>query len=400
MRLRTYESFFLIKNGLLSTYPSLQENKSTEIVVLGGGITGALISHALLNAGYETVLLDKRDIGMGSTSATTSMLQYELDIPLFKLAQQIGEEAAVASYKACQESIYALEQLIKSGDIDCGFVRKSSLQVAHNKKAAAWLHKEFEIRDQYQLGVQWLHAEEIQKQYGLRCAGGILSVLAASMDAYQFTHALISNNAKIGLQVYDQVEIKKIAHDNKGIQIHIKNGALVRAKKLVYCTGYETMEFLKDPVAKLYTTFVSISEEQVDVKNILRNTLIWDTEDPYLYLRTTDDNRLLVGGADVSYQPADLINSTKEKKSKVLMKKLSGILPGVHFIDDFTWAGVFGSTKDGLPYIGSHPDFLHSFFVLGFGGNGIMFSVQGMKMVLDWMKGKENMLASLYRFGR
>jgi glycine/D-amino acid oxidase-like deaminating enzyme len=79
---------------------------------------------------------------------------------------------------------------------------------------------------------------------------------------------------------------------------------------------------------------------------------------------------------------------------------MQAILPGIHFIDDFTWAGVFGSTKDGLPYIGSHPGFPHSYFVLGFGGNGIMFSVQGMQMILDWLTGKENMLAPLYRFGR
>ena len=113
MRLRTYESFFLIKNGLLSTYPSLQKNLSTDIVVLGGGITGALISHALFNAGYETVVLDKRDIGLGSTSATTSMLQYEIDVPLYKLALLIGEEEAVTCYKASQESIRILEKFTK-----------------------------------------------------------------------------------------------------------------------------------------------------------------------------------------------------------------------------------------------------------------------------------------------
>jgi hypothetical protein len=153
MRLRTYESFFLIKNGLLSTYPSLQKDISTEIVVLGGGITGALVSHALFNAGYDTVLLDKRDIGLGSTSATTAMLQYEIDTPLYKLAQQIGEEEAETCYRASQESIRILEKLIKKEKLECGFARKSSLYIAHNKKAAGWLQKEFEIRDKHQLGV-------------------------------------------------------------------------------------------------------------------------------------------------------------------------------------------------------------------------------------------------------
>ena len=82
MRLRTFESFWLLKNGLLYTYPTLQKNIKTEILVIGGGITGALISDALMDAGYEVTLIDRRDIGQGSTSATTSMLQYEIDEPL------------------------------------------------------------------------------------------------------------------------------------------------------------------------------------------------------------------------------------------------------------------------------------------------------------------------------
>ena len=53
MRLRTFEAFWLLKNGLLHTYPSLKENLQTEIVVVGGGITGALTSHALVEGGYK-----------------------------------------------------------------------------------------------------------------------------------------------------------------------------------------------------------------------------------------------------------------------------------------------------------------------------------------------------------
>ena len=51
MRLRTFESFWLLKNGLLYTYPTLQKNIKTEILVMGGGITGALISLALMDGG-------------------------------------------------------------------------------------------------------------------------------------------------------------------------------------------------------------------------------------------------------------------------------------------------------------------------------------------------------------
>ena len=89
MRLRTFESFWLLKNGLLFTYPMLRHNISTEILVVGGGITGALISTSLMEKGYKVAMVDRRDIGQGSTSATTSMLQYEIDEKLFELSGKI-----------------------------------------------------------------------------------------------------------------------------------------------------------------------------------------------------------------------------------------------------------------------------------------------------------------------
>ena len=142
MRLRTFESFWLLKNGLLYTYPTLQKNIKTEILLIGGGITGALISDALMDAGYKVTLIDCRDIGQGSTSATTSMLQYEIDEPLKDLAQKIGEDGAALCYQEGIIAIKYLKKLVITKKIDCGFKMKKSLYIAHNKKAAKELHQE------------------------------------------------------------------------------------------------------------------------------------------------------------------------------------------------------------------------------------------------------------------
>ena len=115
MRLRTFESFWLLKNGLLYTYPTLQKNIKTEILLIGGGITGALISDALMDAGYKVTLIDCRDIGQGSTSATTSMLQYEIDEPLKDLAQKIVDLVQEPSdFKFAYELNETIENKIKA----------------------------------------------------------------------------------------------------------------------------------------------------------------------------------------------------------------------------------------------------------------------------------------------
>ena len=400
MRLRTYESFWLLKNGLLYTYPSPQKNLSTEIIVLGGGITGALISDALIDAGYKTMLIDKSDIALGSTSATTSMLQYEIDVPLYELSKKIGKEAAIKCYTAGINAIVELEQLIKEKQIDCGFQKKQSLYIAHTANAANKLLKEFKARDEAKLGVQWLSATAMKRTYKLHCHGGIVSKTAASVDAYKLAHELIQQNTRRGLAVYDQADIKHIQHQQRNITIHLKNGHYIKAKKIIYCTGYETVKMFRKPIANLYSTFACVSEAGIKINESIKNTLIWNTRNPYLYLRTTDDERLLVGGADSRFRAAEFMEKNKGKKSKNLIKQLQQLMPGVQFIEDISWAGVFGSTKDGLPYIGAHPDFKNSFFVLGFGGNGITFSVQGRKIITDMLINKPNELSYYYRFDR
>lgn len=400
MRLRTYESFWLIKNGLLYSYPSLQQNLQTEIVVIGGGITGALISHALIQEGYKVVLIDKRDICHGSTSATTSMLQYEIDVPLFKLAQQIGEAGAVACYKAGIDAIKKLEELVSRLNIDCGFERKKSLYVAHNKPSSRWLKKEFELRKAHHLGVSWLEADEVREGYGLECFGAILSQTAASIDAYKLAHELIQKSTGKGMQVYDQTNINSFEFDDKGVDIILNSGHKVQCDKIIFCSGFEAVEMIGENIADLFSTFACVSEQGIGLPKNTDDVLVWDTDDPYLYMRTTSDGRLLVGGEDSKLNSGLFRQKSKEKKSKKLMKKLQRLMPGVSFTEDFSWAGTFGSTKDGLPYIGKHHKFPGALFVLGFGGNGITFSIQGMKLIPDLLYGNANELLHYYRFGR
>ena len=160
-------------------------------MVIGGGITGALTSHALMEKGYKVLLIDKRDIAQGSSSATSSMRQYEIDVPIHQLSEMIDEDAVTACYKAGIKAIKKLSRLVSNLKLDGGFEKKLSLYFAHNKDAVTDLKKEFVIRDKHGLGVKWLTAEMVKKQYGIECCGAILSETAASIDAYKLGHELI-----------------------------------------------------------------------------------------------------------------------------------------------------------------------------------------------------------------
>jgi glycine/D-amino acid oxidase-like deaminating enzyme len=400
MRLRTFESFWLLKNGLLYSYPSLQKNIAAEIVVIGGGITGALTSHALIENGYSVLLIDKRDIAQGSSSATTSMLQYEIDVPLYQLAEMIGEDAATACYNAGIKAIKKLSKLVENLKIDCGFENKQSLYVAHNEDAVPSLEKEFLLRDKHALGVKWLTADAVEKEFGIECNGAILSNTAASTDAYKLAHELIQLNTKKGMQVYDQTNIVEFNLSDKQPSLVTETGCTIHCKKVIFCSGFEATRRLKEKIAKLFYTYACVSEQGIKIPAKLHKTLVWDTAEPYLYMRTTDDGRLLVGGEDSSVNFPIFQQTIKEHKASNLQKRLKEILPDIVFNEDFSWAGTFGSTKDGLPYIGQSPEYDNAFFVLGFGGNGITFSIQAMDIIPDLLAGKSNELSKYYRFGR
>ena len=143
MKLSSGYPLNLIKNGLPFSYPKLERDIKTDVLVLGGGISGALTAHYLIREGVNCTLIDARTIGLGSTCASTSLLQYEIDTPLYELIKMVGEKKAVRSYKLGVSAITKLSELAtKTGMKD--FEMKKSFYYAAYKKDISYLKKEFD----------------------------------------------------------------------------------------------------------------------------------------------------------------------------------------------------------------------------------------------------------------
>ncbi|WP_421825939.1 NAD(P)/FAD-dependent oxidoreductase [Larkinella sp.] len=400
MDVHSQEPFWLLKNGLLHTYPSLRQPISCDVLIVGGGITGSLMAHSLVQAGFDTVVIDKRDVATGSTSASTAMLQYEIDTALHELIPMIGEEGALRAYESCRDAIGKIDQLVKKLKSRSGFKPKKSIYLAAIPDDEEFLRKEFESRRKHGFKVEWLNRASLRKRFGLAAVAAICSSDAAEIDAYHFAHDLLRASVAKGLRVFDHVEIKATDYEPNGVRVLTTDLALIETRKVVYCTGYEAQEMLPEKVVKLKSTFAVVSEPLPELPPELRSVLLWDTQSPYLYLRTTDDNRVLVGGGDEPFKNALLRDKLIDKKREMLTEKVRQLYPDLPFIPDLAWAGTFGETKDGLPYIGEHPAFPHSYFALGFGGNGITFSVTAAELIRDVLQGKKADELQWYRFGR
>jgi glycine/D-amino acid oxidase-like deaminating enzyme len=400
MNLTTGYPYWLINSGLPANYPKLQQSVKTDIVIIGGGISGALTAYYLINAGLNCVVVDSRTIGLGSTCASTAMLQYELDTPLSELTSQIGLSAAVRAYQLCSDSIDTIQGIAKDLKFKL-FEKQKSLFFAAHKKDEAFLETEFKARKKAGFEVALLTENDIQQQFGFSAPGGILSAQGGFIDAYMFAHALLKSSVEKGLLVFDRTVISKIAYEKKGVVLSTEIGHQIEAKKIVNATGYEITEFLDKKIVQLNSSYALASEHvQSPMPAWKDKILMWNTANPYLYMRLTTDNRIIVGGRDEPFYNPIKRDKLIKRKTAFLVKDFSKLFPDIELIPEFTWTGTFGSTKDSLPYIGTYDKTPHTYYALGFGGNGITFSVIAAEIIRDMILEKNNKNASLFSFDR
>jgi glycine/D-amino acid oxidase-like deaminating enzyme len=400
MDLISEHPYWLMRNGIPYTYPSLQKNITTDVAVLGTGISGTLTAWYLGQAGIDVVQLDRRHAAMGSTVASTSLLQYEIDTPLKELSKKIGEKNAARSYQMCLEAIHELRKISKPFLDEVRFKLRPSLQYASYKKDIAPLQQEFQLRKKHGFNVSWLETKEISDLFGLKADAAILSEDAAEADAFLITHKLLQASLKFGNSVYDNTNVVEIKHHKKGVTLLTDTGHTIHAKKLVMACGYESLKYIPKKIADLYSTYAIVTEP-IDKKDIWhKHSLIWETASPYMYYRITDDNRLLIGGKDDEFYDPKKRDALIKIKAKQLEDSFRKRFTGISIRTDFRWAGTFAGTSDGLPYIGCIPQMPGTYFALGFGGNGITFSVMAANIIRDMITGKENKDAALFSFDR
>ncbi len=398
--LKSGHPYFLMKDGLY-LYEQLSCCYQTDVAILGGGISGALMAHQLMKNNISCAVVDARNVGLGSTCASTSLLQYEIDISLCELAGKIGEKNALMAYKICSECIDKLQEVAKETGFK-DFQLCESLYFAHHSDKNKKLEEEYACRKKAGFDVTLLDKKEIENKFGMRAPMAILSKKAAKTDAYLLTHFIYRHNIPQGLKVFEHTKIKDIQHARNSVLLTAENGFTIKAKKIVFATGYEVVSMIRKPIVKLRSTYAFASKPVEKLPEHFSKTLMWNTANPYLYIRE-DAGRVMVGGRDINfYNPSKRDRALKYKiiQLKNDFKKLYPSLDGM-IEPQYAWAGTFGSTEDGLPYIGSYSQVPNSYFALGFGGNGITFSALAAELITDSIQKKsKSQVPQIFSFDR
>lgn len=380
-------------------FPSLDGHVTCEVAVVGAGITGALVSDLLVQSGMNTVLIDRGAVGAGSTAASTGLLLYEIDRPLVELIQHVGERHAVHAYRRGVTAIQEIGELTSELGLQCEFVRRNALYLASEPQDFIDLSREHECRRHFGFDVSLLSAEGLLALCGLQSYGALYSTGDAEVNPYALTQSLVKRAQQNGLRAYAETRVIQTEDAASGVKLQTDAG-LIEAQHVVFATGYFAAPMLSTAAAELLTSYVVTSKPLPPIARWPDDCLIWETADPYFYLRRTADGRAMIGGEDTpgaqDHQDERLLNEKAER----LSERFRRMFPGSDFRAEYVWGGTFAETKDGLPFIGRAVGHERIYHALGYGGNGITFSMIAARLIRDLILGRANEDAEVFRFGR
>ena len=400
MDLTSPHAFWLLRNGIGEVSPPLSRDRRCDVVLIGAGITGALVADALTVAGLSVIAIDRRHPCHGSTSASTALLQYELDTSLTKLTARVGHRRAVDAYHATLDGVNAIARI--AGDLkeDVGFARRPTLYCASRQRDAKTLRTDCRARRNAALPCEILSANEVSDLVDFRTAAALWTNASAEVDPWRLARALLARCGQRDFAVYGRTEATRIVANRSHVEVRTNRGR-IRAKRVVVTAGYESERFLSRRAAKLHSTYAIVTEPVRTFEGWAKRSLIWESARPYLYLRTTSDNRIMAGGEDDPFRDPQHRDARISTKASKLLAKVRRRFPKIEMELAYAWAGTFGETEDGLPFVGvpAGGD-KRILFALAYGANGMPCGAVAAEVLAATILGKRHRYESTFSFDR
>lgn len=384
--------YFCQTETKIKSFPYLNENIETDILIVGGGADG-VIANYYLSPKYDCVLVDKERIGASCTSCATVLLEYQLDDFAKDLKSEMTDEEIVEVYNMGLDSIEKISKLImfKLGN-DCHFAKKPSFLYSNNILDVPAIKEEYEFRKKHGFAVNYYDKDNnpfpFDIQAGLYAPNG-----GAEFNAYLFCKQLIENS-KNQDKIFENTDIETIEKQGDYYISTTSYGQTIKSKKIIISTGFNWEAIKRDDLCDRFITYSIVTNPlNIDWK---KEALMQDTQKPYHYFRLLPDKRIIFGGEDTVYSKGEIKDSKAVKKYEKLLKKLQNMFPAQSndIKIDYQFCGFFAQTKNNLGMIGKAEDQIYYF--LSCGANGIINAFYGIEILEDAFNNKHNKLEHLF----
>jgi glycine/D-amino acid oxidase-like deaminating enzyme len=394
--LRTGRSIWANRRASPVTHRPLANDVETDVLVIGAGITGAMVAQALVVSGLRVVIADKRGPAKGSTTASTALVQYEIDTPLVVLSRKIGRRDAVRAWRRSRLALDALAATL--GELGISDVeRRDSLYLAGDVLDPDGLAREGAARRAAGLEIGFLDRADLRKRFGIEADAALMGYGNLAIDPRKTTLALLNRAVALGATIYAPTDVVDVDAKRSGITAVARDGRRIQCRHLVFATGYEFPDAVPKRGHKITSTWVIATVRQP--RRIWPGQcLIWEASDPYLYVRASPDGRVICGGEDEEVADEAERDALLRRKTATLQRKLARRLPGLDTTIELAWTGSFGTSTTGLPTIGRIPKLPHCWAALGYGGNGITYARIASDVIRGALNGHPDVDADLFDF--
>jgi len=391
---------FTKNSKIKKQYEYLTEDLDTEVIIVGGGVTGSIVGYYFSKANIPAVILEKERVAHCSTSITTSLLQYELDSNARQLEEYTTLDNVIMSYKLGLKALDEIDEFIKKYGNKCKYQRKDTLLYTSKDEEIKEMKEEYEIRKKAGIDVKYISKED--NPFSINLKGGVYGVNGgAQLDPYEYTHELLDVSCNMGLKVYENTEVIDIKYLENSVEVITSYGYKVKGKKVIIATGYNTERFTKRNFGHKTVTYNIVTKPVDRFDGWFNKVLIRDNCDPYNYFRTTEDNRIIAGGEDIDFYNNILNEKVAKEKYEILLNRIKNMFPKINSIEsEYEYCGGFISSQDNLGFFGEDPNHKNLWYCLGYGANGILFAILGGMILSKFYKGEIDDNMKLFKVDR
>jgi glycine/D-amino acid oxidase-like deaminating enzyme len=339
----------------------------------------------------------RRGALLGSTAASTALLQFELDTPLITLSAAIGRRRAGQVWLASRDAVNELRTRSHALGIPAHFHSRPSLYLAGNVLDAKGLKREVAARQRWGLASEYLDRHALRHHFGIERPAAILSHGNAEANPIELAAGFLRSALHAGARLHTPHEIVELHSTRRGTTLATRDGIEIHAQHVILCTGYELATIVPPGDHRVMSTWAIATRPQPQAIWPQR-ALIWEASDPYLYLRATEDGRVICGGEDEDFADSAKRDALTPSKTRRIERKLHRLMPQLDARAAMAWTGSFGASPLGMPTIGTIPGYPRCYAVMGYGGNGITFSMLATRLITAAVAGQKSPDAKLFGF--
>jgi glycine/D-amino acid oxidase-like deaminating enzyme/nitrite reductase/ring-hydroxylating ferredoxin subunit len=366
----------------LPQFPAIAGDLTADVAIVGGGISGLTAAVILSRAGKRVVLLERDRLGSGETGNTTSHLTEAVDGRYQRIAKDFGNEGATLVARCSREAIAWIEQAATAAA--CGFRRLPGYLYSVREWDRVWLEDGFEAARLAGCAVEWDEHPPVP----FDTHGAIRFDHQAQVHATAYLGELIAEARTHGVQCFEQSRVVGVS-DGTPCRVETLNGTVQAADVFVAANVPVNNRVLLHTKIAAYRSYAIAA--RVDAPETW--ALLWDTEDPYHYVRWQQADGatyVIVGGEDHKTGQGVDTDACYGRLLTYARQRYGATEIGLR------WSGQIIEPADGLPFIGRNAASEHVYVATGFAGNGMTFGTTAGLLISDLVLGRENPYARLF----